>query len=582
MDKVAEKWQVGIYQIHNTNEVTKEVYTKLENETDYDKKQNFLKRKLLIVDDTVYKYNFQKLIVNTYNDFELFLFYRKHKKSIPDWKKFFSPEVTVNAEIHTNPTNMNESFVYFLYHKNDKKLYAICGGYGIFTIQKYIQDDFGINILIRLLSDKGDKVLRYAKEFGVTGGVIGITKHFRESNNFYENKNFGNIYREILASVDKDALRRIGIIEDEAKNCIAKDSFKVNYSIKYEKMLDIVEKLNHLIKSDANFDINDIKKIDSNKNHTLVESLKNEILNLIWVKRASLEELDESFDFVHKKFHEFLLADKYKVKRTEFTNINTLFYSVIQNVSTNTDKDDFINNMQTCLLHSYNDMDTEPITTDRIYNHLVGEVQKNGNNYFLINGDFYQITSNFISILNLSCKNFIKENFISRINKPWANGDRESVYNLLYKDELNKIVLDTITPESIELCDILEYDEDNVYLYHVKKGFNGSMRDLTNQVFTSANRLVEDLATTREYLKKVYNSMQRSEVYKDQISSENDFLEIFNKKLIFVLSVKDTADNVRDLIDIESFDSNIAKFALNELVKNMKVLGVEFKINQIL
>ena len=126
-----------------------------------------------------------------------------------------------------------------------------------------------------------------------------------------------------------------------------------------------------------------------------------------------------------------------------------------------------------------------------------------------------------------------------------------------------------------------EYDDEYVYLYHVKKGFNGSMRDLTNQVFIAANRILEDLKSDKNYLKSVYAKMQDMDNYKKQVDSEEEFLSIFSgRNLCFVLAVKDSGTN-RRLDDIESFTSNIAKFSLNELIDNMRSLDVSFRITQI-
>ena len=81
--------------------------------------------------------------------------------------------------------------------------------------------------------------------------------------------------------------------------------------------------------------------------------------------------------------------------------------------------------------------------------------------------------------------------------------------------------------------------------------------------------------------KSVYEKMQNTDNYKDQIENKEEFLAIFqNRELCFVLAVKDTGTD-RSIENIEQFTSNIAKFALNELIKNMRDLGVDFKITQI-
>jgi uncharacterized protein (TIGR04141 family) len=291
---VSEKWQVAVYKIHNTSKDTKEVFAVLENTTKtYEQKQRKLLTKLLAVEGS-HKYSSQKLVSNNSNGFELYLFYRKHPKAVPDWKPFFANVVEEGEVFHTEPRNMNESFVFFLYHVADKNLYAIAGGYGAFTIQKFIKDDFGIDILVRVINDKGERVLRHAKEFGVTGGIVGLVKYFRQQYNFYENKNFGNIYREIAALIDKDTARELGISIDETKQCIAKSSFKLSHSMEYAEMILVVSKLNTIIQRDENFSVNDIKLIDPKKDEELVKNLEKKILNEIWEKKNDLNSLAEN------------------------------------------------------------------------------------------------------------------------------------------------------------------------------------------------------------------------------------------------------------------------------------------------
>jgi len=576
---MAEKWQVAIYGIHNTSKDTKEVYSVLGNDAKtHLQKQRKLLSKLLVVEGT-HKYTPQKLVSNEENGFELYLFYRKHPKAVPDWKKFFDNSVLDEETIKTEPRNMNESFVFFLYHKDTKNLYAISGGYGAFTIQKFIKDDFGIDILVRIVASKGDKILRHAKEFGVTGGLVGVAKYFRQHYNFHENKNFGNIYREISASIDKDTARELGISTDETKQCIAKNSFKINQSITYQEMINVVDKLKTIMQRDPNFSVNDIKQIDVKKDEELIKRLEKKILDEIWKNREDASKLEETLDFVHKDFERFLLAKIYKFAREEHEDCSTLFPWIMERMSP-WGKKKYIKSIKSLTVNSLEDTEDAPLTTDNVFNHLVYEVQDGDESYFLINGKYYQITSAFKETLNESCKSFIIENYDNGLDKDWNTGT-EGIYNLLYKGEVDTVVLDTVTPENIEPCDVLKYNDKYVYLYHVKKGFNGSMRDLTNQVFIAANRILEDLKGDKSYLKSVYLKMQEMDNYKDQVSDEEEFLSIFtDRKLCFVLAVKDEGNN-RRLEETERFTSNIAKFSLNELIKNMRDLEVTFKITQI-
>ena len=61
------------------------------------------------------------------------------------------------------------------------------------------------------------------------------------------------------------------------------------------------------------------------------------------------------------------------------------------------------------------------------------------------------------------------------------------------------------------------------------------------------------------------------------------FLPLFQeRKIVFVLAVQDRAKSVRTLEkNMADFDSNIAKFSLNELTQKMRNLDVAFEILQL-
>lgn len=575
---MSKKWQTAVYQIHSINEYTKELYKFLDNKSnDYNKKLEYLKR-LVYVDE--HPYIEQKLKILEENNMELFLFYRLHPKESPNWKTFFASEIKDDEDIHTKQENMHESFVFFLYHKISNKLYAICGGYGSLTIQKYIDDEFGINILIRLLEKKEDKVLVGAKEFGITGGIIGMSKNFRSEYNFYENKNFGNIYREISARLNKNILKNLSISSKIGKQCIAKSSFKLSKSIKYNEMIELVSRLDTTIQKKENFIVNDIKLI---KEKTFIQSIERHLVKEIWKNKN--EKLSNYIDFIHKDFENFFKSEKYTFLRRKYDFNHKMIDDIFEKVNKNSLKE-LVNDLKNKYITTHNS-ENKKLTKGSILNHIIYEFDYKKQSYFLINNDFYQITTNFKDTLNESCQFFIKNNLLPvnksyTLNKVWKDDITEKMYNKLYLDDDKTIVLDTIVPENIESCDILKYDDNKVYLYHVKKGFNGSMRDLTNQVFISASRMQNDIKTDKSYLTSLYNKMKSSEEdYSKQNISKEDFLNIFDKELCFIVAIKDTGTSKRSLKNIKSFSSSIAKFALNELVNNMRNINTDLKIIQI-
>ena len=176
-------------------------------------------------------------------------------------------------------------------------------------------------------------------------------------------------------------------------------------------------------------------------------------------------------------------------------------------------------------------------------------------------------------------------------DKTWAATLKdENAYNRQYLGEVNTIVLDKITPENIEPCDVMRWDDDNLYLYHVKSGFGNTMRDLCAQITIATNRIQQDIVADKTFVRKIYQALKNKiggDEYFDAAGrqtekiSEDDFTNLFDKNITYVLAVLDNATTQRDITKMELFKSNIAKFALQELSKDMRVLDANLRVAQI-
>jgi len=174
------------------------------------------------------------------------LYYLK-KESTPPWKIFFEKIVTKTQKI-TTTQGISEGFVFLIEKKKEKKdqknfFYAFTGGIGHFAIKDFIEPDFGINILLRMITP-ADKVLRAVKENSLMGNILGENKYFRSSSSFYENENFGKVYQEMIANLDNSILKNLNLEKKDFFNnsyCVAKSFFKINKSLIFAEILDLKE-----------------------------------------------------------------------------------------------------------------------------------------------------------------------------------------------------------------------------------------------------------------------------------------------------------------------------------------------------
>jgi uncharacterized protein (TIGR04141 family) len=553
----------------------------------------------------------QKLMDEVVNEFSLNLFYKK-KPSNPKWKDFIGTITKPGEEILKGKQTWAEEFILLL--SNGSSIYAVTGGSGFFAIQDFIYANFGIDVFSRLIS-KEDKILKATREKSFIGSILGITKYFRKNFNLFENDDFGKIYQELKADLDKDTLTtKFGFtLEDVKKDavCVAKSSFKINKAISFEQLLKIINGCEDVLQKPSQFAINNVEKIVKKKNEDLIQKLDAELYDQLWT-RYSDPNNGYPFDLCHHNYEEYLTASYYVAMKNlmlekksglrnlfgdyhfegNFTDIDILF-DKIKNSKKFKNKDKFVSFIKGIKIVSY-DVDGTELTHGDLFSHLLGDVSLNNKKFFFVEKEWYEIKDSFISELNNSCNYFINSNYHEGLPEKWNyQAESENQYNQKYIGKDRTIVLDKVTPENIELCDVLFWDSNNLYLCHVKAGFGNSMRDLCAQISIAANRITRDNSAAKDYAKKVYDALKEkknnSDNYFKKIGTQTDdisdleFISLFDKNIHFVLSVLDTADNERDIRSIEKFNSNIAKFSLRVLSREMKTLegNISFKISQI-
>ena len=545
----------------------------------------------------------QTMVNNSRNGYSLHLYYQD-KYSNPKCKGFLEDIASSGQNIIQRDRGRSEGFILLI--KNEESLYAVTGGHGYFAIQNSIDNEFGIDVFSRLVK-KEDKVLKATREKSVVGGILGTSKHFRNNFNLFDTDDFGKIYQELKANLKKSILTdKFGFSDDDIKKdsfCVAKSSFRINKAISFDQLLMIIDGCESVIETETAIPINNVEKIIKNRNTELVSNLESNLIEQLW-KRYNRENDSYDFDLCDNDFERYLTATSYIIKKKhskrnyfdgyEFESLNNIDLLFDKLRERGLGRDEFEECMKTFKIYSY-DEENKELTKGKLLDHILGDVTENNKKYFFINNSWYYIKQRFIEDLNASCRSFIQNtnNYYNGLDKSWGDTiENEDDYNKQYIGEDNAIVLHKVLPQNIEACDILKWDERNIYLCHIKKGFDNMMRDLCSQISIAARRIILDINSEKSYITELFNCLRR------YIDSNNDYLRtigqqtetrnleyfknLFDKNLVFVLAVMDTATNQRDIRNIEAFNSNIAKFSLQELSKEIRGLNIELRITQIL
>lgn len=523
------------------------------------------------------------------------------------WKDFVADIALPGEAILNAKISVNEGFILLVLieKKNRNELYAITGGFGHVELQSYINYQFGLDILSRLIQTQ-DKVLRAAKERNFVGGVLGSVKYFRGDYNLNENESFGNYYQELRAKLQKTVLKNTFKFSDnELKRggmCDAKSSFTIRKPVTFDRAVEIVDVLDNLIRKPQIVDLNLIKRLDKSDKaliDKLDRELDKELLNIYFGRATDVNVevchrfFDKYYDAIDFELSFSVGRKSYSSRINECSCLHDILEEYQKNGITLSTQNDVKLLIQNTKISSFDSSGSQQ-TSGKLIDHLCAELKFNNRSYFLFNQEWYLVKREFANVLNRQCQDLLNtHSLVSTFLRKWnSKAKTENEFNAEHIGDLNTLVFDKVTPENIEACDILKWNGEEIYFIHVKEGFNNEMRNLGRQVHISARRILQDLKSGRQYLGLLYDELSNKVATtsyfinaKAQLKhyTRSKFLKLFDdRKPVFVVAVLDSSKKGnRSFADITKFNSNIAKFCLHQLSQEVRLLDTELKILEI-
>lgn len=537
------------------------------------------------------------------NDFQLSLYYN-YKQMPPKWSSFLKT-VLGEAAVLNSAENRVYSFICFIGYQ--EHIFAVAGGSGSLAIDRFVVQDFGMELITRLFH-RHHKVVKSIQDRGVTGAVLGQTKFYRGDQRFSDENEFGKIYKQVQAELSNRILtENFGFKEEELKRkvsgCLAKSSFQISKAIDFPTLLRLVRRFTEILGFAQNFALNKVSHISKRqkKNHALINQLNERLVNVLF--DDCVNEVESDFDFCHKEFDKYRIASVFTLKlpdneTIEFeepVHLGILVEQLRKEERLLLDDSTFFKHSVLELFIEAADNDGNILTNGKVLEHLHGEVNLGEKVYFIIDGEWYEIHPDFIQDINRECKDILEQCWDCELVKEvFHPKQKERDFNSKFIGQANTFVFDTITPENIEACDILKHDDQSVYLLHVKKGFNNSIRDLAAQIAIAARRIKQDKLSGYNYIseleKQAGGAIFSTSAFMKKIGKQKfpkeGLKKIFegkrDKNIVFCLAFVDVAKGKRCLkANLDLFDSNIAKYALIELRRQIQGYGFDFKIIQL-
>ena len=518
----------------------------------------------------------------------LYSFNETEKESV--WKEFFPKELTKDRDFTIKST----SFCLFI-HKGTR-IFSVIGGKGISVIKRFINNSFGLDFYEKLAEPENDIVYSHISR-GVSGNLTSEQRTFRNEQKLQDILSIGRVPKKFFLLLRQDLKDTIFDFIDfgESENIYIElgSAFCIKWKISFSQLHELIIKVDEVLNSNSTQSLSRFERITDDEfiNDSLVPALLTHIRDDM--VRLSSERVNYQmlldYDFVHpSKLSIFYECDEYKayLKGTqnpfyETRDRFTLYYSILKHIYSIVDANDDFEFRKIILGVRVRGFVGETKKTEAMFiNHLTCELNFSVNPYFLIDNLWYRVKGDFIESINEQCSKIIKRNTLNLnpLDIQWDENKTEGEYNLLYKKRSRYFVLDKMLGQNIELCDILHETEDTLYLIHVKEGFDAKIRDLTNQVSMSSNRLWNDLKSNQEFLKSVFQRFLENN--NEENISWTEFLAKFKtKEIVYVLAFRSNAIKGSVMSNIENYKSNIAKFSIiqcfREQIENYQLKIVE-------
>lgn len=525
-----------------------------------------------------------------------YLFVNRHKEKDSEWFSYFPSELTSKWDFKHQEVSI------ILFVDNSIDIFVIVGGVAFQQIVEFIDHTFGLKLLSKIINPSEDEIVSINSR-GLTGVRSGISEQFRQEIRVVDFAKFGKLPTEIdliLSSRTTDSYFSFlkNRPNDRVRIYVGK-SFKIKKNLKFEELKLLMHEIEHIMGLEESDFLSSYiqetnrKSLEDNFQPLLINKIFNDFGNL--GRLDTVDDIRFKFEFCNSNnMVGFYGADKYIMSKkagnsyqafAETYDRKDIYEMVLRYARTvlpNPNLFEFRTFIQGIRVLAY--QDGKKVCSGSFLYHFTAEFDLGPQSVFLVDNRWYRLRFSFLQELKQEVVSVLKNYKLpdNIFNKSWSPTISENQYNMMYHNIDQYIVFDTITPHGIELCDVLYIGDHTTYLIHVKKGFDNSMRELTNQILLSSKRVNSDLTTQKkEYLSKIWNAYS-TKYPEDKRFSFESFVGLFKEKIVYVLAfaVRGNVDSPI-ISNIDKYKSNIAKYSLVQCSKDIQEYQYGFNICQI-
>lgn len=159
----------------------------------------------------------------------------------------------VDARVLNNIWNRYLSYI--LFKESGNNIYVVCDGFGYRYIQEFIEKDFGLNLVPKLVTD-GDNVIKKVVDNPFIGNRMQIQKTIKKPTNILNESDFSNIYWQLDIEADEVILDDLGLEEVDSARIINKDFISIEKELSFNELCNLLDNLNEIYQRPLNFSLN--------------------------------------------------------------------------------------------------------------------------------------------------------------------------------------------------------------------------------------------------------------------------------------------------------------------------------------
>lgn len=450
-----------------------------------------------------------------YSDGKQKLFIQPQKESKPSWREYLEKYISSDINQIINKTS---SFV--LLYKHNNNLYALTGGYGYNKIKKYVQEDFGVNIAIRLI--EGNDGISAFNQRSMKGHTRQIYRAVSGYDPLFDREN----YTRIL-----NAIQGKGNFLGKKFGVVGKTSLVLRTTKDIENLNEVFDEIENIATKEEKIHFPKSYKVVKDPSlKELLDSGAFDLINKYWTGQEDRERLYLEFEDPYIQFR----CDKFKVHfKRRTVEISEFDLDVVRKALTESGvvKIDDFEDLEKIKFDGLNEDGFEEFTGETLWKLLVCEISNDGRAYIKIKNQWLQILDEVKEFIDTQISSIQVE---LKALPEWDKKKcpKELDYNKYVANEKGWKCLDQdfiyIEGKSkIEVCDL--FNKSAKQFFYIKETWGSKSAYLFTQGMTAA----EFYSSSSEFREKC----------KEKWPNEFDTVHKQCQAIFGIASEKDIEDN---------------------------------------